>query len=494
MSTVSRLAAERNAKALHELSMQPGNDRCADCKTRNPRWASHNLGIFICVHCASVHRKIGTHVTKIKSLTLDSWSNEQVDNMRNMGNTKANALYNPDEVRHPPPTNMIDSERDSELEKFIRNKYEFKKFLNRSGTAQPRTSTTTRAPPPARAATAPFDAHPTISPPTSAPVSSSSFAQNLPSQPASANPFPQRSSTFSQPPTFAPAGQPASAPPLSGAMNDLLSLQHQAPTVNATLPLQISSSQPMSIPGQQGLSANSYMTGMNGASPNFGAGITPNFTAGASPNFAASTTPNFGVGASPNFTGAAPNSFNGAQFQNGSTANPFSQMMGQTQQPQAQQSFLSASMPGNAFQRQPSPFQQPFQQQQQQQQPFQQQQQPFQQQQQQQAFQQQQPYQTQPSPFQPASQPFAQSAPSNPFFAQQQQQQQQQYAGSPMAMSPPPMNSMSPPPMNMGMPGYGQTQPQQQAGSNPFTSWMTQPSGAQPGFAGGQPGGQWRPM
>ena len=44
-----------------------------------------------------------------------------VQNMRNMGNLKANALYNPDEVRHPPPTNMIDSERDSELEKFIRS-------------------------------------------------------------------------------------------------------------------------------------------------------------------------------------------------------------------------------------------------------------------------------------------------------------------------------------------------------------------------------------
>ncbi|VDB96645.1 unnamed protein product [Peniophora sp. CBMAI 1063] len=477
--TVSRLAAERNAKALHELSLQPGNDRCADCKTRNPRWASHNLGIFICVHCASVHRKIGTHVTKIKSLTLDSWSNEQVENMRNMGNRKANALYNPDEVRHPPPTNMIDSERDSELEKFIRNKYEFKKFMNRSGTAQPPAPSAARAPPPARAATAPFDAHPTLSPPSSAPVSSSSFAQNLPPQPASANPFPsqpQRSSTFSHAAASAPARQAlASGAPMSGAMNDLLSLQQpQAPSVNATLPLQISASAPMSIPGQQSLAPNSYMTGLNGSSPNFAAGSSPNFAAGSSPNFAAGTTPLF--------TGA-PNPYNASQFQSASpAANPFSQMIGQAQQPQAQQPFLSTSMPGNAFQRQPSPFQQPFQQQQQQ--PFQPQQQPFQSQQQ--------PFQTQPSPFQSSAQPFAQSAPPNPFFAQQQQQQQTQYAGSPMAMSPPPMNSMSPPPMNMGMNGYGQAQQPQQTGANPFTSWMTQPSAQQqPGFAGGQ---QWRPM
>lgn len=40
--------------------------------------------------------------------------------MRQMGNVKSNAHYNPNETRHPPPTNMIESERDSELEKYIR--------------------------------------------------------------------------------------------------------------------------------------------------------------------------------------------------------------------------------------------------------------------------------------------------------------------------------------------------------------------------------------
>lgn len=41
-----------------------------------------------------------------------------------MGNTKANSIYNPDESRHPPPTNTSEfNDRDSELEKFIRRKY-----------------------------------------------------------------------------------------------------------------------------------------------------------------------------------------------------------------------------------------------------------------------------------------------------------------------------------------------------------------------------------
>ncbi|KAF8553490.1 ArfGap-domain-containing protein [Imleria badia] len=132
MSTsVSKIVAERSHRTLLELVLKPGNDVCADCKARAPRWASYNLGIFICVNCASIHRKIGTHITKVKSITLDEWSKEQVEVMKEKGNVKSNALYNPDEAWHPPPTNMIDSARDSELEKFIRSKYEFKRFMTR---------------------------------------------------------------------------------------------------------------------------------------------------------------------------------------------------------------------------------------------------------------------------------------------------------------------------------------------------------------------------
>lgn len=43
--------------------------------------------------------------------------------MKNIGNRKSNAYYNPDETKHPLPTNMEDSERNSELEKYIRGTY-----------------------------------------------------------------------------------------------------------------------------------------------------------------------------------------------------------------------------------------------------------------------------------------------------------------------------------------------------------------------------------
>src|SRR5271170_6160465 len=40
--------------------------------------ANNVKGIFLCVRCAIVHRKIGTHITKVKSLTLDKWTPEQI--------------------------------------------------------------------------------------------------------------------------------------------------------------------------------------------------------------------------------------------------------------------------------------------------------------------------------------------------------------------------------------------------------------------------------
>lgn len=37
------------------------------------------LGIFLCMRCAALHRKLGTHISKVKSLSMDKWDNAQVD-------------------------------------------------------------------------------------------------------------------------------------------------------------------------------------------------------------------------------------------------------------------------------------------------------------------------------------------------------------------------------------------------------------------------------
>ncbi|KAH0541648.1 hypothetical protein FGG08_003879 [Glutinoglossum americanum] len=133
-SVLSKRQQARNERALQELIKSvPGNDRCADCQTRNPGWASWSLGIFLCMRCAALHRKLGTHISKVKSLSMDSWTNEQVENMKRNGNAVSNRLFNPHNIRSPVPLDI--DEVDSAMERFIRQKYEQRIF--QPGNARP---------------------------------------------------------------------------------------------------------------------------------------------------------------------------------------------------------------------------------------------------------------------------------------------------------------------------------------------------------------------
>ncbi|KAL3424542.1 UBA/TS-N domain-containing protein [Phlyctema vagabunda] len=119
----SKRQQARNERVLQDLvKTVPGNSVCADCQARNPGWASWSLGIFLCMRCAALHRKLGTHITKVKSLSMDSWSTDQVENMKRVGNTASNKVYNPKNTRPPIPIDA--DEADSAMERFIRQKYQ----------------------------------------------------------------------------------------------------------------------------------------------------------------------------------------------------------------------------------------------------------------------------------------------------------------------------------------------------------------------------------
>ncbi|KAI2620333.1 ArfGap-domain-containing protein [Hypomontagnella submonticulosa] len=119
---MSKRQQARNEKVLQDLVQSvPGNNFCADCQARNPAWASWNLGIFLCMRCAAIHRKLGTHISKVKSLSMDSWTNEQVESMKRVGNVASNKIYNAQNKKPPVPIDA--DEADSAMERFIRAKY-----------------------------------------------------------------------------------------------------------------------------------------------------------------------------------------------------------------------------------------------------------------------------------------------------------------------------------------------------------------------------------
>ncbi|KAI7907557.1 uncharacterized protein BX663DRAFT_491285 [Cokeromyces recurvatus] len=124
----SKTVQGRHERILNELTKKPGNETCADCGAKNPRWASYSLGIFLCIRCAGIHRKMGTHISKVKSITMDQWTTEQIELMRNSGgNVIVNNKINPNPGNHPRP---LATDDEHAMEKYIRAKWEKRSFMS----------------------------------------------------------------------------------------------------------------------------------------------------------------------------------------------------------------------------------------------------------------------------------------------------------------------------------------------------------------------------
>ncbi|XP_055796874.1 arf-GAP with coiled-coil, ANK repeat and PH domain-containing protein 2-like isoform X3 [Salvelinus fontinalis] len=124
---------ERSLKgesALQRVMVIGGNACCCDCGQPDPRWASINLGITLCIQCSGIHRSLGVHFSKVRSLTLDSWEPELLKLMCELGNGVINQIYEAGReelgTMKPKPTDPR-----QEIEAYIRAKYVDRRFVQR---------------------------------------------------------------------------------------------------------------------------------------------------------------------------------------------------------------------------------------------------------------------------------------------------------------------------------------------------------------------------
>uniref|UniRef100_A0A3Q4HBW6 Arf-GAP with coiled-coil, ANK repeat and PH domain-containing protein n=1 Tax=Neolamprologus brichardi TaxID=32507 RepID=A0A3Q4HBW6_NEOBR len=115
---------------LQRVQSLPGNELCSDCGQTAPCWASINLGVLLCIECSGIHRSLGVHFSKVRSLTLDSWEPELLKLMCELGNTVINQIYEGSceelGAKKPGPSSSR-----SEKEAWIKSKYVEKRFLKK---------------------------------------------------------------------------------------------------------------------------------------------------------------------------------------------------------------------------------------------------------------------------------------------------------------------------------------------------------------------------
>uniref|UniRef100_A0A8D0AY34 ArfGAP with GTPase domain, ankyrin repeat and PH domain 2 n=1 Tax=Sander lucioperca TaxID=283035 RepID=A0A8D0AY34_SANLU len=122
----ARKNSQSEAVVLQAIRNAKGNNFCVDCDAPNPTWASLNLGALICIECSGIHRNLGTHLSRVRSLDLDDLPRELTLVLSAIGNHLVNSIWEARTLGHRKPA--PDATRE-ERESWIRAKYEQKLFV-----------------------------------------------------------------------------------------------------------------------------------------------------------------------------------------------------------------------------------------------------------------------------------------------------------------------------------------------------------------------------
>uniref|UniRef100_A0A8C0KGV1 Arf-GAP with coiled-coil, ANK repeat and PH domain-containing protein n=1 Tax=Canis lupus dingo TaxID=286419 RepID=A0A8C0KGV1_CANLU len=136
-ATDSRERSVKGESVLQRVQNVAGNSQCGDCGQLDPRWASINLGVLLCIECSGIHRSLGVHCSKVRSLTLDSWEPELLKLMCELGNSTMNQIYEA-QCEGPGSKKPTASSPRQDKEAWIKDKYVEKKFLRKPPSAPAR--------------------------------------------------------------------------------------------------------------------------------------------------------------------------------------------------------------------------------------------------------------------------------------------------------------------------------------------------------------------
>lgn len=109
---------------LDEVLARPENRKCADCGAKAPRWASVNLGVFFCLECSGAHRNMGTHISTVKSVTLDKWQPKWISTIKLVGNRIGNSYYE----HNSDGQYLKEGESGTAIQDWIQRKYDKKEW------------------------------------------------------------------------------------------------------------------------------------------------------------------------------------------------------------------------------------------------------------------------------------------------------------------------------------------------------------------------------